>query len=243
VEEIVHFEPGVSRAEAIFENLDSCPQPKYWCKYDLKWWGYTTMFGRREITLDQVGSLRTDEIVVEEGTALNGKVKVEGQRPYHNAYIKLFHESLPDGSVQIQVGRDGSFSFVGVPATGQTRWEFSSLHSDLMKVAGVLDGETELSVAVRVAQEITGCLKLNGAPASGASVQLYYPAWVQGAIEIGSGEAGADGCFRILRDREAPAELKVYFGPTGRFRMPLPNVVPGAPVARLDLGVITLSGK
>ena len=246
-EEVVHFEPGVSRADVIFENLEPCPHPKYWCKYDLKWWGYTTMFGRRELVLDQVGSHRTDEIVVEEGTVLSGKVKVDGERPYHNAYVKLFHASLPDGSVQVQVGKDGSFSFVGVPAAGQTRWEFSSLQPGIMKVAGVLErGATELNVAARSAQEISGCLRVNGRPASGASVQLYYSAWIEGSIYVGSGQAAANGCFHVIRDREAPAELKVYFGPTGwfrvplRFGMPLPNIASGLSVAPLQLGIINL---
>jgi hypothetical protein len=242
MEQVAHFEPGISKVELTFENLEACPQTKAWCKYGLKWWGYTTMFGSLEPVVGEVDT-RLPDIEVEEGIVLKGAVNVENDRPYQNAYIKLFHASLPGGNVQVQVGKDGTFSFIGLPAAGQVCWEFSSLRSDLMKVAGVLNGETELVVIVKAAQEITGCLRRFDGPVAGASVQLYYPAWTSGSIEIGSGQAGADGCFRILRDREAPAELKVYFGPTGRFRMPLPNIASAHPAAPLNLGIITLGSQ
>ena len=233
---------GVSRAEVSFQDLQPCAGSNDNCSYQLSWSGQATRFGNMPIKLADETQVRLSDIELKEGRVLSGRIHVEDGKPYQQAFVTLINADLPKGTVQLPVTSDGTFSFVGAPAGGSVKWEFSSLRQDLMKVQGDWDGEAQLVIEVRAAQEIRGCLRQSGIPVAGASVQLFYASWPGGPIEVGSDGPGRDGCFRLLRDREAPAELRIYFGPTGRLWVRLPDIEAGRSTP-LDLGVIVLSER
>lgn len=234
---------GASRVEVTFQDLQPCAEATDHCSYQLSWRGQTTLFGSMPVKLSGETQVRLADIDVREGRVLSGRIQVEDAKPYQQAFLKLTNVDLPKGSVQIPILAGGTFSFVGVPAVGSVQWEFQSLHQDLMKVVGEWDGEPQILIEVRAAEEIRGCLMLSGRSVAGASVQLSYASWPRGPIEVGSEGSGGDGCFRLLHDRDVPAELRIYFGPTGRFWMRLPDIEPGGTTGTLDLGMIELSER